>query len=156
MRSGEIEMRLQTTSKTLSPAPFIYPSTTVADEETMSGSVESEKNCAEGWRAIINEHLLTWWVRGTPDVADEDLEPPTKAVIDLAIKIATAMSQEKQIAPPLRVVPNGEGGLVFERWADQVFERFELRRELSMEYTVFKNNTLVDRKSLLVETEPEE
>ncbi len=147
-------MQLQTTSKTLSPIPVIGSTTSVADEETMSGPVESERNYAAGWQSIINEYLLTWWVNSAPDLADEDLEPPTQAVIDLAIKVAMTMSQEKTIAPPLRVVPNGEGGLVFERWGNDVFERFELRRELNMEYTVFKNNTLIGRQSLPVEAEP--
>ena len=148
-------MRLQTTSRTLSPMPIIYPSTTAAIEETMSGSAESEKNCAAGWQTIVND-LLTWWVNGTPDISDEDLEPPTKAAIDLAIKIATSLSHEKNVAPPLRVVPNGEGGLIFERWADRVFERFELRRELTLEYAVFKNNALIHRELIPVETEPTE
>ena len=93
---------------------------TYASLDLLTGPEPQSAN-AEGWKKAINIHLRNWW-HGVPGLEEEGLISPTRAAVDAAIKISESLA-EQSLEPPSRIVPNGEGGLVFERYPPSRLER---------------------------------
>lgn len=78
----------------------------------------------------------------------EDVTSPTPTVLEGAMKIA-AILDHQEIPPPLKILPNGEGGLVFERidkaGKDEDYEVLEIFDDLNAELRIFRNCKLVAR-----------
>ena len=71
----------------------------------------------ETWQEIIDNYLVPWLA--DPSQLEEDGIPaPAKAVIQSAIDHAYS-AQGKGQAAPLRVVCDGEGGIIFENKGEQ-------------------------------------
>ena len=97
---------------------------------------------AEGWQKFIDDYLVDWGARGLPDMED-DLRPPTRDVISGAIELAEEMAKAGN-PPPSRVIPNGEGGLIFERYSyPNVYQALEILEDLTMELRTYQDSKLV-------------
>lgn len=123
------------------------PSTTYAPLDLLVGP-EPESANAAGWQKIVDVHLRNWWY-GVPGLEEEGLVSPTRTVLNAAIKIVEALA-EQSFDPPSRVVPNGEGGIIFERYErrgqDQIYETIEIFKNLEMELSLYKNSKLLLRE----------
>ena len=99
---------------------------------------------SSGWQKVIDEELLNWCVQGLPDLED-DLQPPTRDVLVAAIEVAEKM-RSLGAPPPSRLVPNGEGGVIFERYVypQQIYQAFEIFKDLTTELRTYKDSKLVD------------
>ncbi len=64
-----------------------------------------------GWGALVNQ--LVEWDRDPHRFDGDVFEPPRRTVIQFACRLAELLRNEG-LPSPARVVPNGEGGLVFE------------------------------------------
>jgi hypothetical protein len=113
----------------------------------------------EAAHAPLSEtHLIAWqevakqlsaWARDPQQLGDDEIEPPSDRTIRLAIDVATVM-RDRNVEVPDRIVPNGDGGLVF-RWRSGNFTwSLELDVDGSMETTLMEEHELVCRHSLHV------
>jgi len=127
--------------------PIAAPSTTYASLDFLTGPDPSEVNAA-GWQKVIDSQLRNWW-HGIPGLEEEGLVSPTPNVISAAINIARSLL-EQSLDPPSRVLPNGEGGIIFERYAsqgqDKIYETIEIFENLEIELSLYKNSQLVSRE----------
>lgn len=96
-----------------------------------------------GWRRAVR--LLRSWMWGMPIIEEEGLVPPSQEVIDVAIKVAHQFSEQGMDAPS-RVIPNGEGGIMFERYLQsgdsRVLETVEVFSDRQVEFSKYDNSSL--------------
>lgn len=98
------------------------------------------------WDQVIDRKLSDW--ASDPDqLADDGILPPSPQSIALASRIGRLM-RDRDSAPPTSVVPNGEGGIVFERAHGRVFEAIEIEDDGTVEYRLFEDYRLVHRQAL--------
>jgi hypothetical protein len=98
------------------------------------------------WQRIIDQQLVEWGIN-PEQFADDDLIPPSRQIIHLACTVAERC-RNAGVAPPMRVVPNGRGGIVFERRGGAVFETIEIRADGFIEHVVYVNSRLHQRRRL--------
>jgi len=106
--------------------------------------VEEENRRA--WDELIDRKLIEWG-RHQQQLADEGVEPPRGEVVRVAIELANRM-KIRGFAPPSSVVPDPNGGIVFERREGTVSEVFHIWDDGSVEYQRFEENRLVERRFL--------
>jgi hypothetical protein len=97
---------------------------------------------AAEWQEIV-EHKLPAWEREPQLLADDGIEPPTKATVLLALRVARSL--RKRSPPPTRVVPDADGGIVFEREDHDVLETVRVNPDGTVEYCRFRNARLLER-----------
>lgn len=96
------------------------------------------------WQQAI-ERTLAEWGRDPSQLDEEGTVTPSRETIQLAIDLAALMS--KAVLPaPTRIVPDAEGGIVFERQEKGVFESIRISADGSIEHRVFENCRLVFRE----------
>ena len=78
------------------------------------------------WHTFINQMLS--WLEDSSELTDEGSDPPSESTILAALSLLVSM-REGQMAPPLRITPNGEGGLVLERGDEFRFVSIEIEKE---------------------------
>lgn len=112
-----------------------------ASGETLADSWEAAKN-REGWEGIINDRLVEWG-RNPQTFDEDDLVPPTADAIRKACKLATCYRDDGGVPPALRVLPDGDGGIVFEWRHGEEFLSLEITPDEEPILNVFKNCKLV-------------
>jgi hypothetical protein len=121
----------------------VLPFATGASEhqELASHSEEiGDLKTRSSWEMAINQ--LLDWRKDPSQLADEGILPPTIGIIDLACNLAIIL-RDKCWSAPLRVVPDGEGGFVFERRDGSVFETISLEATGQVEILSFENAHLI-------------
>lgn len=104
--------------------PLETQGTTSAGTETLATDArEAEMNRA-GWQRMIDEQLVEWG-RNPNQFDEEDFVAPDAEVLDRACRIAMHLRDNGWPAF-LRVLPDGEGGIVFEHRAAQHFVSLEI------------------------------
>jgi hypothetical protein len=117
----------------------------MADRLSAGNERLSDKH-REAWRAVIDERLKAW--QQSPEELDEDgLEPPSAEIFPLVEEVALVL-KEQGVDPPLRIVPNGEGGVMFEWRHPPFFWSLDVEKDGSMALSVFRNSRLVSRHQL--------
>lgn len=116
-------------------------STTVSGDSALAGPSTDRLAAREIWDGLIDSKLIEWG-RDPSRLEDDDFVAPSKAIIYVAINVAEAF-RDLGKAPPLRVVPNGEGGIAFEREAGSVFESLEIHADGSVTVDLFRDFRLV-------------
>jgi hypothetical protein len=102
------------------------------------------RDSRQQWQRLINYRLIEW--RYNPSLLDEEgTVTPSKDTIQFAIDLATQMS-ETGMAAPTRIVPDVNGGIVFERKGKDHFESLRISAHGSVEHRVFENCRLVYRE----------
>lgn len=125
------------------------PTEAVANE-ALKSPIQTISQDLPGWQTAIDDRLVEWG-KDLRALEDEDIVPPSLQIIDLACRLAMEM-RDDDYASPLRVVPNGEGGIVFESWPIQVEEGIEeghvieINSDGSIELIVFANSQVVSRE----------
>lgn len=125
-------------SGTLSRELIDAVTTAGASEQSLASSEANR----EGWQRLIDDYLIEWG-RDPSQLADEDLIPPSKDLIRFASGIAMKW-RDADCAAPFCVVPDGEGGITFERRSGDVFESLEILADGSIELNTFKNCRLLN------------
>ena len=117
--------------------------TNAASDAELTSVVSPERSL---WAHVIDNQLVEWGK--DPDaLADDGLVPPSKAIIHSACRLAMYL-RDKGWPGPLRVVPDGEGGITFERRADTCFETLTLHADSTIELLTFVNYELESRIKL--------
>ena len=108
--------------------------TNVSDDAALANSESYSSDDYASWDRVI-DRLIEW--RRDPSVLQEDdFVVPSSATLHAAKEIARLLQATRQ-PPPLRVVPDGEGGVVFERRSGRVFFTLELTSDQWIEESVF-------------------
>ena len=114
-------------------------------EGELSEKAQAEKN-KETWQRFMDDTLLEWG-RDIADLEDENFEPPSIEIIGLAYTVASK-GRDKGWLPPTRIVPDGEGGISFERADGTYFESLNIYSDTSMELLGFDDCRLNFRQQL--------
>jgi len=102
---------------------------------------------AMAWQELLEQ--LSAWVRDPEQLRDEEIAAPSSRMLRLAMDVA-AVLRDRNVEAPDRVIPNGDGGIVF-RWRSCDFTwSLELEADGSMETSLMEENRLVCRHSLHV------
>lgn len=100
----------------------------------------------QAWQQLIDRLCFDWGLN--PQQFDDDgVEPPSRETIVRAIRVA--QQQEKQgHPPPDSVVPDPNGGIVFERRELDITEVLHIWSDGGAEYQQFQGTRLVERMPL--------
>jgi hypothetical protein len=103
---------------------------------------------AVAWQERLDQ--LSAWSRDPEQLSDEAIEAPSRHMLGLAMDVA-AVLRDRNIEAPDRMIPNGDGGIVF-RWRSCDFTwSLELEADGSMETSLMEENKLVCRHTLHVQ-----
>ncbi len=112
-------------------------------DQLLASRFRDHASPTDGWQRVIDEYL-TPWILDPTSLEEEDLEPPSLEILRLACRVAWYL-QDKGWVPPLRVVPDGEGGVVFERDAGACFQTLSIFPSRLGELMTFDDCRLVSR-----------
>ena len=102
-----------------------------------------QRKTRELWQRVIDK-TLTSWLRNPSELEDDGIDAPSGAIIRLSLDLAESC-MESGLAPPDRIVPDPNGGIVFERREGNVSEVLHVWDDGSVEYMKFDGAQLVDR-----------
>ena len=139
---------MPTTESNLYISPLLVEAvrTDVDTESPLTNGHSRDDQLAGDWQSLI-DHKLIEWGRDPSQLDDEGVESPTGETIQLTIKLAQSL-RDAGLAPPDSVVPDPNGGMVFERRESDVSEVFHVWNDGSVEYSCFQGTRLVERWTL--------
>ena len=101
------------------------------------------------WQELMDEQFSSW-AKDPEQLSDDGIEAPSVAMVQLAMSIARVL-RDQNVEAPDRVVPNGDGGIVF-RWRSGDFTwSLELDVDGSLETSLMEQDDLLCRHSLHTE-----
>ena len=98
------------------------------------------------WQELI-DHKLLEWLRDPSQLDDEGMDQPSGTILRLAIDLAEKF-RDDGLAPPDRIVPDPNGGIVFERRRNDLFEVIHIWEDGTEEYQQFRGTSLIERTPL--------
>lgn len=108
--------------------------------------VSPEAASRDTWQKLIDYQLIEWgW--NPEQFADEGIDPPTRDTVQLAIGLAESL-RDAGLAVPSSVVPDANGGIVFERREKDLAEVFHVWDDGTIEYQCFHGTRLIERRPL--------
>ena len=124
--------------------PVVEPGTHAEGEHLLVRYASRENR--DGWNNVTDETIIEWGCRYA-GVKDDDLEWPTRDVLAAAYELARKL-QEANVPVPSNIVPNGEGGIVFEWRHGPILRVIEGDKDGSFEFLEFRQSRLVIREPL--------
>lgn len=103
---------------------------------------ESGEGFGPQWDRV--ESQLVQWEQHPEELEDEGLEPPSPETVPLIRDVCRAL-RAMSLEPPLRLVPNCEGGAVLEWRTAPFLWSVEVERDGTLELSVFRTGRLVTR-----------
>lgn len=95
---------------------------------------------------MIDDFLIEWG-KDLSRFKEEEIEVPSRSVIQSAVHLASKLSKEGVI-PPSRVVLDGEGGIAFELYEGSRHTSLELHKDGTIELVQFRGDRLTSRISM--------
>lgn len=120
--------------------------TTAAERGALSPS-ETQWKQRTCWQAIIDGKLIEWGRNSLHGSDVEEVVPPSKLSVTTAAQIACIM-RDRSGFPPTTVVPDGDGGIVFEWQYGPFLMRAEFLEGGGVEVTEFENGEFKSREPL--------
>jgi len=94
------------------------------DPGVLATTASDRKSLDEKWNAIVDQPLIDWGLN--PSFEDEDgLVMPTGLAVAKASELVTNLRNQGW-SLPTGVIPDGEGGIVFENKQDPFYSRLEI------------------------------
>ena len=93
-----------------------YPtpvSTGVARDDSLASDLTQREANGQAWQQVIDSKLVEWG-RHPERLEEDDLIPPTPLALRVAVELAIKRRDGCHV-PPMRVVPDRDGGIAFER-----------------------------------------
>lgn len=97
----------------------------------------------EAWQRLIDQGLLEW-LRDPSQLEDDGIDVPTATIVRLSLDLAERF-REEGFPSPDRIVPDPNGGIVFERREGNVSEVLHVWDDGSVEYMRFHGTQLSER-----------
>lgn len=123
-----------------------FPTGVASDDSLASERTLRAEGHEEGWNQIIDKHLVEWG-RNPSRFDPDEIVPPSPFIVAAACRVAMRL-REAGWAAPLRVVPDGDGGIAFERRAGECFESLELAAQGQIELITFHKSKVIRRDRL--------
>jgi hypothetical protein len=122
-----------------------YRSVTKAqmEDRVLASALNVEERVSAEWDAIV-DHKLIEWGNDQSAFQDEGLIGPTNQAIQKAHALVSFM-RSNDWPLPTGVVPDGEGGIVFENRHEPTYQRIEIEPTGKMCLVTFRNCHLVSR-----------
>ncbi len=117
----------------------------VADVHWLDANQLGEED-RQAWQNVIDGPLKTWEL-DPASIQEDDFEPPRLDLLPMVVEVALSL-RDHGVEPPLRVVPNGEGGVVFEGRTTPFFWSVEVEKTGLLSLSLFRNHRLVSRHQL--------
>ncbi len=117
----------------------------VISTQTDQDTHVSRRSSAKSWQCSID--LLQKWWNDPEYFDDENFDPPAREVIAMAMKFAADV-RTSQTPPPDRVVPDGDGGIVFEISKGTLSEKIHFWDDGDVEYLLLSESKVVKRRTL--------
>lgn len=138
---------LTTKSSPLLSPILIETVRTSADTSTPSSrSNNPDTSGREAWQRLIDHQLIDWgW--NTDQFEDAGVEAPSRDTVQLAIRLAANL-RDAGFPSPSSVVPDANGGIVFERREQNVVEVFHVWDDGTIDYQCFHGSRLIERRPL--------
>jgi hypothetical protein len=114
--------------------------TDASDKDASAHSVANY----EQWDQIIDAYLVEWG-RDPSSLDDGEIIPPSVDTINKACQLAIHY-RDNGAPPPLRVVPDADGGIAFERSDGSVFQSLYVLEDGEFELLTFRDCKLIDRQ----------
>lgn len=130
------------TNEFLSPKPTALYTGGESALPTTSGDDKSKQE----WQQLIDYRLVEWGCSSDP-WDDEGVDPPSPETITRAIELAQRF-QAQGLPAPDSVVPDANGGIVFERREQGISEVLHIWCDGTAEYQQYQGARLVDRTPL--------
>jgi hypothetical protein len=120
--------------------------TKAADDSLLSFPHDQRRR--DAWQEMIDGPLLEI-ARAPQQFAEDDLTPPSATAIDIAMMIARQL-RNGDMDPPRTIVPNGDGGILFE-WGrpGDLYLTLEIDEKGPAVYALSRNCTPVFKQRLL-------
>ena len=106
-------------------------------------SIRDFEQPSDPWSRIVDEKLIKW-AADDHFLDDDGFEPPTSDSIARSAQLVKYM-RERDFPLPTGVIPNGEGGIVFENRCDPAYQRLEIDETGRIELLMFENCELRNR-----------
>jgi hypothetical protein len=120
-------------------------STAAAQSDTLASDIAQLGLNRDRWQEVIDTKLIDWG-RNPDQLAEVELIPPSRDAVRVAVRIAGWMRSADR-PPPSRVVPDGDGGIVMERWEGVASEAIEIDRIGHAQYVYVRDHHVVKRIS---------
>ena len=124
-----------------------------APAATVPGSSGSTNEARKAWQRLIDEKLIEWG-RHPEQFEDEDgYKAPAADILAQATRLV-AYCRDHGVRPPARMVPDGEGGIIFD-WKNSdppLHVVAQIHPDGVMEMLEFLDSNLVARKRVTPET----
>ena len=128
-------------SDTLTGDPPRKVATGAAKDDSLASPVDQPN--WDAWQEVIDQKLIEWG-RDPAQLAEDDLIPPTRESVRQANRIALAF-RDTRVAPTDAVVPDGDGGIAFERWEGDLSETLEISDAGEIEYVQLRSGHVAER-----------
>lgn len=121
---------------------------TKLSESLSSSMIDARREEArrDAWQRLIDGKLLAW-LRDPGQLEDDGIDAPTATIVRLSLDWAEQWRDEGLPAPN-SIVPDPNGGIVFERREGNVSEALHVWDDGSAEYMRFRGTQLVERLPL--------
>jgi hypothetical protein len=129
------------------PTPVRAVKTNTANESSLALTDSIRSSRRDAWEEVVDRRLVEWG-RDPSLLEEDDLIPPTREAVQSAVKIVRIL-QQRYLPPPRRVVPDGDGGIVMERWSDHASESIEVDRRGRAELVICLDGAVLNRVAWL-------
>lgn len=133
--------------RTMIPEPARQVQTRGVEDNALGSLRSGDDQNQPTWQRVIDDQLIEWG-RNPSLLEEDDLIPPTQAALDRARRIIAEMMSTGQPAP-MRVVPDGDGGIGFERWCDSVTASIEIAKNGTAEIVLLQDGRVVGRSAFV-------
>lgn len=125
-----------------------FPTGVDTESPVMTGFIHEmkllqQRRIRELWQRVIDK-TLTMWLRDPSELEDDGIDAPSGAIVRLSLDLADSC-MESDLAAPDRIVPDPNGGIVFERREGNVSEVLHVWDDGSVEYMKFDGAQMIDR-----------
>ncbi len=120
--------------------------THAADAQMLASAEHERERNRDAWQRLIDDYLVEWG-RDLTQLAEDDLVAPSRELIDFACDVAIACRDDGSQAP-IRVVPDGEGGVSFEWHDGPEFLSLDLREDGTIWLSVFNDSRRREHRQL--------
>ena len=131
---------------TLSGEYCLPKSSTAAATDQELASRGDRQEWLDEWDRFIDRYLVEWG-KDPEGCVEAEYAPPSATAIDVACRLAQEF-RDKGKAPPLRVLPDGEGGISFERREGKTVELLNVEADGGAELLCFEDCKLRSRQVL--------